>query len=109
MLYSNTIQNLLQMLEKQSKSPSSEDAAFARNAEVAIRNRYKDKFPCELGKTMSLLYNVRYIIRLSNDCLPFTSALTNFINTQQIPPTSCIYHSTLKAMELTTSTQLLSM
>ena len=55
MQYSNTIQNLLQMLEKQSKSPSSEDVDFARNAVVAVRNRYKDKFPCELGKTICLL------------------------------------------------------
>ena len=35
------------MLEKVSKSPCSEDIAFAKTKEVAKRNRYKDKFPCE--------------------------------------------------------------
>ena len=38
-----------QVLEKVSKSPCSEDIAFAKTKEVAKRNRYKDKFPCEFS------------------------------------------------------------
>ena len=37
-----------QILEKFSKSPCSEDVDFAKSKVVAKRNRYKDKFPCEL-------------------------------------------------------------
>ena len=39
---------LQQVLEKVSKSPCSEDIAFAKTKEVAKRNRHKDKSPCEL-------------------------------------------------------------
>ena len=45
-----TIQyEMRQMLEKLSKSPCYEDIAFAQKKVVAKRNRYKDRFPCELG------------------------------------------------------------
>ena len=36
------------MLQKQCKLTCSEDNAFAKKRVVAKRNRYKDKFPCEL-------------------------------------------------------------
>ena len=36
------------MLETLSKTPCPEDIAFAKKMVVSKRNRYKDRFPCEL-------------------------------------------------------------
>ena len=36
-------------------SPCPEDIEFAKSKVVAKRNRYKDKFPCELGMNHILI------------------------------------------------------
>ena len=50
------IYDLYQLLEKLSKSPCSEDIAFANKCIVAKRNRFKDKFPCELSYVCWLMH-----------------------------------------------------
>ena len=50
----------VQMLEKQCKVTCSEDTAFAKKRVVAKRNRYKDKFPCELGMIIEVCCHMHY-------------------------------------------------
>ena len=48
------------MLEKHCKLTCSEDTAFAKKRVVAKRNRYKDKFPCELGMIIKICCHMHY-------------------------------------------------
>ena len=61
-IVNESVNCLQQVLEKVSKSPCSEDIAFANIKEVAYRNRYKDKFPCEFNFYMSSLVLVAVVI-----------------------------------------------
>ena len=41
----------LQLLDSVSKKPASADETFAKKSVVEKKNRYKDRFPCELRGT----------------------------------------------------------
>ena len=61
-IVNESVNFLQQVLEKVSKSPCSEDIAFAKMKEVAYRNRYKDKFPSEFNFYMSSLVLVAVVV-----------------------------------------------